>query len=170
MPPRGATDPTPASCFSSSCALVVSKGGFASTRNTTTVLSRASMPASRCWPTEVDTAATDDSMAHNLPGKWASHSRCSQTASWPTQRAARRSARQPEDNSPTLHELAQVFHQRRKCCDHGKSWRCEHGEHRRDVHYLVQHCQLASNHDVLTSTCRSRSTAGPKGRSHNNVS
>ena len=71
------------SCFTSSCALVVSRGGFALARNTSTVLSRASMPASCCWPTELDTAATDDSMARNLPGRWASHSRCSQTASCP---------------------------------------------------------------------------------------
>ena len=53
------------------------------TRNTSTNLSRASMPASRYWSTELDTAPTDDSMARNLLGKWASHSRCSRTASWP---------------------------------------------------------------------------------------
>ena len=73
----------------------------------------------------------------------------------PTQRAARRSARQPEDTSSPRGEntaitaSADAMSQELQC---GKSWRCEHGGHRRNVHNLVQHCQLVSRRNVLTST------------------
>ena len=70
-------------------------------------------------------AATDDSMARKLSGRRASAFAVRGRLRGPTQRAAHRSARQHEDNSSTLHKSwRKVFHQRRKCCDHGKG-RCD---------------------------------------------
>ena len=63
----------------------------------------------------------------------------------PTQRTARRSARQPN----------KVFLQRRNCCEHGKSRRCEHGGYRRDAHHLVQHCHLGGSPPLLTAEASS---------------
>ena len=90
-----------------SCALVVSRGGFALARNTSTVLRRR-----RCPPP----AAGQQSWTRLRPMiRWLAISRAGGQAPLavrrplrgPTQRAARRSARQPENNSSTLHELAQ---------------------------------------------------------------
>ena len=100
-------------------------------------------------------SSTDNSMARKLSGRRATLSLFADRF------VARLSVlhavlRQPEDNSSTLHELAQsMLRSRRGQCDVvncGKSWRCDHGGHRRDVHNLGQHCHLVSSHDVLAST------------------